>query len=384
MLTLLILIFSSATAFSSDPIWGPEFTFSNEETRSKTISDYLGNRVLRTSGNAPYLDRFKQAIMNKCPDCRLDEVKDTRNNKAYKITIESLDDFFIEIITDVGCVEIKTSPQTLSFFKEHKAILQSYIFQTASELDLSTELAGGGHIHSDVQKLFNGNSQLLLDYITDYLNNIYQVEYIFGNRYANDTRSSYFYNGIPSSEQLKRFENIRAQFKTGRMSFDELARTIVRKVFNFNQNYWNILDVSQGVIHDYRRHRHFQALNLSNYVNPKRINTIEHRMFEAQENMDEFIFHIETISRRVKYLEKYPNVEYNPVSLSNMNQSLAFDLYLPRLKEIGFSFDDVQKFFKNIPSDYIPYQRNSLEKPILSNYSGKLNAYECARLWMAY
>lgn len=357
---LLMLLVLATNLFSQEIIFGPEFTFSNNEILKSMQSP--------TDYNNPtyhqWLERWKEKLEEMCAghDCKITKTSD-KHGPAYKITFP--DGWWFQISMDTGCLEVQSKPDTHSSFLARKSLVDELIFESASNLGLKPhKRIGGGHVNMDLETAFGDDHRLFRNFIVDRYNHPELGWGIFGNSMGNgppisalnDESINAFKKAIKESDQSTKigFENIL-----------ELVGKIKSKVYTshplheIGQKFWTP---------DY-----YQDLNLrfvSKYTSaPAR--RVELRAHRPQQDFQEFLDIIKLYEERVNFLRDYgelvplvDEVDYHP------GRNTIIERFKSFLKEMGLDPIDFKRYF-NGPialdsSGYTPKNRKVCKQGILS------------------
>lgn len=163
---LILIILWPTWAYSLDPKFGPEFTFSSQRAWDSplVLHGALENIVLELNKKYPRAGH------------KLTQVSDPKNNsERMAFLFEYPDGFWIRFTIDEGAVEVQTKPQTRSEWQKREEQIQADIFDIAAKAGLQPAIGlgehrnGGGHISIGAD-IFDANPMLFSRFLADYAN----------------------------------------------------------------------------------------------------------------------------------------------------------------------------------------------------------------------
>jgi hypothetical protein len=120
MSLILLLLLSAPTALAWPPLFGPEFTFTNEAIREE------GNRNPtrpQSQLNLEKLEEWRKLLEERCSqrgDCTVQRFTD-KHGPAYKVTFP--DGWHYNISVDAAALEVQTKPGTLEDFRARQRLI---------------------------------------------------------------------------------------------------------------------------------------------------------------------------------------------------------------------------------------------------------------------
>jgi hypothetical protein len=266
-----------------EPRFGPEFTFSRDESNNVQLQTDLVSRC-RT-----------HLVDNQPPGQKFTEL----SNRTL-FTSPNGWDFAIGI--DQGVVEVKMKPLTVADFEKYECHMQDAIFASAANMSMYPYLyLGGGHINISWDT-FENNLPLIRNFIVDMYNHAELSMGIFGY----DTHNAVAIQALSRRNQkvlLKLIEKIdNGEAKSVGYVRSELA----------NLHYDHFDDLTREWNPGNPRMTKYYALNFLRLdsVEPVPIRRIEFRAVRAQASMNVFVRQISLLRDRLFYLhnlrEKLP------------------------------------------------------------------------------
>lgn len=304
-------------------IFGPEWTFTNNDLY-EAWAESAESGLVNTPVNEAARDKLAEKIMSRCKNCEMTIEFDTREEvKFQRIHVSS--NFFIDVTVDPAVVEVKTSPLTALEFSERGKFIQEAIFDSAREIGIVPNVnAGGGHIHIDVARAFDGDVLHFKNFLADMINNSFLFQGIFG---ADPSNAPTYFD--LTEKQQEAFKNILIEVEKNpdQWSVQKLAETIEKDVYYATPANWV-------------PPQKYQNINLTR-VGRKEAATVEIRAFHAQSSSEHFALLTEMLDRRIEWTKKQKIVKINEVNISNHTDGLWRFLY-----EINMNFQDFLPFIE--------------------------------------
>lgn len=278
--------FFSPMAEPAEPLLSTELEFSNDEI-AKQKSSYVNHPM-----TVKYKNKFKQAVMDKCGDCRAEKKKDAYGANIWRIHFR--DGWWFEITTDPGALEIKTKPSTAKRLKQLKYRMQKYIFDTAHSLGtIGRQLPdSAAHLHIGIQAAFGTNTMQFRNFLVDYSNFHALASDILHSDHANAPALMGLGNHLIN--EFKKITNPRA---LEGLTITELAAQLREKVFIHS-------------LPGFDPPAKYQSASL-NRINPELFSadkqTLEIRALPAHESAESFIHIANLFTARIAYIKKHGN-----------------------------------------------------------------------------
>lgn len=314
---VLILFFLLSWSTFSNPLFGPEWTFTNDDLieRSKNFPDEF------FTSDFSYLEKWAKVIKKKCLNCRILPQK-----YLNKITIYLDNDRWIKLGIDYSVLEVNTSPMTIDQLYIYENQLQDLIWDSAKEIGFTPHWRiGGGHIHIDIESAFNSNPLLQRNYLADTFNN---PELYMG-------ALSYDYLNAPPLAILSQYiiDQVKNKFllyDTNKINIQTLIESI-KKIFGYS----GLIEV----------HQKYHELSFWTY------NTFENRGHRPQTSIKEYILKAKLLKHRIDYLKSIKTtLPLNIPNYSNLitvNKSQGIYSYHTNLKR-SFILDKFKKYVTEI------------------------------------
>ncbi len=355
-------LFSTAIA-ASPPLFGPEFTFTNEEI----IEAAYGRDEVITSANSAALEQWFRNVNALCIEtgsCTIAESRD-KHGKAYRVTYP--DGWWYQVSLDTFVLEVQSKPATVTDFYRMKERIQSDIFEVAKSLNMEPhERIGSGHINVGLDG-FDGDAKLFRNFLVDTANHPELTWGIFGNHLGNSPPIS----ALPIYSQ-KAFKKVIRDFDSKPTSITELARRIEYRVYTSNPYNWSS--------------QYYQNLSFRSVYEdtPAPLQRVEIRGYRPQPSAESFLLEISLLEKRLKYLRS----KKAPVPLSvppshTMSNSEKRGRFLDYLKEMGAREEDYlpiipKKFLEHpLSSDSSPYDEVfSIDGEVRPHYRRTYEVYE--------
>jgi len=247
--------------------------------------------------------RMADAIAIKCApeNCSRSEGEGRLpETKTFRFTFA--DGYWIDVGTDVACVEFQGKPLTLAGMYKQRDRIQSLIFDTADQIGLVIAEDGSGHYNAGTQSSFGESGLAMLSYIADYSN---FPELSLGALGFNLSTAPPM--ALLPLKQRKAFESIVRRWHLYRIESPELARFLHPEFVTemlINNVYTEAKMPGFVGYHD-------QALNVETMANMDWLLTehlhrwrLEHRVDRVQKSFDHFILRAELFELRMRHLIK--------------------------------------------------------------------------------
>lgn len=285
VLLLTCLLFFTQVSWAWPPLYGAEFTFTNNAMMNEKIS---GNIV-----NSPQAEKaqteLKELIKERCAGCTMRVTSNSYGVKTYKFTYP--DGFWFVVATDPGCLEIQTKPSTYAQYKKYKNIIQSDLFDSAASLGMfSDKDVGGGHIHIGMKSAFDGDAVLFRNFVADYANHGELNSGIMDN----DRAKAPILDDL-NRNQRKAFKELLFDFDNGKAKVKTIkgfAKSLEKEVYYKTPMGW---DPSFK----------YQALNVHRVYGDEfseAARTVEIRAQAAQKTFEDYLKQIQLYEKRIKFL----------------------------------------------------------------------------------
>jgi len=166
------MLLGSPSAHAWPPIYGAEFTFTNEKMIASNINGPNGEIYVSSTETVLAQNKMLREVQQRCPTCKFAAEQNHYGAYVYKVTYP--DGFWFAIATDPEVVEIQTKPMPLDQMNWPR--IQKDIFDSAAAIGAHPHIeSGGGHINIGMQATFfdakgNENSELFRNFMADYAN----------------------------------------------------------------------------------------------------------------------------------------------------------------------------------------------------------------------
>lgn len=333
--------FAKGSAASSEPTFGPEFEFTNDEIED---GDYGHDGSLHISDeNLEYQEKwaeFWEKLCKKRKDCEVEETYESHyayehhgeiNQDYYHpdYRIEFDDGFWFELTLDPTVVEVKTKPVTLEQalkFKDHF----DDIFKTAKEVGLAPPKEHGGHISVGTKSAFGDDIKLYRNFMVEYALNHQELYVIMGNDFRNAPPIA-----LLDESQQQAFLRIVSDIDANRIKdFATLKKRLKKDV------YFKTHDPT--VVSEWDRPEKYHAFNTTRLEK-----LTEFRGFPVQQNTNEFIALIRMLRASIVRLRsKKTKVQIEPFDYAGGNHAEWVARFEQFIDDIGESPADYYRFLK--------------------------------------
>lgn len=280
ILTLFGALLLSNTSAAEELIYGPEWTFTNQELlEAHEYSTALRNEIFEKV--------FKKidahyAKLCRSMGCEYNKLKNT-------MTLDS--GITIQFTEDGGVVEIKTTPMSLEMWKKHQDFFQEHVFNVLAKMGLTPhEREGAGHLNIGL-KYFETKPLLFRNFIVDFYNHP-GLGTVLNSLQANMHDARYIADMMVNGESP--IEITPEKLKNIHKNLAKLdASPQLQSVQNYKDSALSFTD------------RKTVALRVHNsYDKPTYTWRAEIRTLRPQQNMGDFISAIEIFEANIKYIEK--------------------------------------------------------------------------------
>lgn len=197
---------------------GIEATFTNEYLQNH--QSVLPNEL------DDYLDQIANRIKEICSQCDVSSYMGSSFEIEYQVTLPS--GFKLNLGRDQRVIEVTADPlprSRLVFLTEE---IQSVLYEATKFIGLRpAKHTGGGHLHFDMDGFFQGNPQLLRDFMVDYYNNQMVLKSFLGG----EVNNAPVLNDLPKESQ-EAFKKIILDFDKNPFSITEFIQRLEREVYN--------------------------------------------------------------------------------------------------------------------------------------------------------
>lgn len=328
----LVISFALASAEAA-PLFGPEFELTNNRIfiASKLTGGYVDGASVSKAKT-----KLTQAILRRCPNCRVRRTTNDFGSAADRIYFPGRaphpwQDFWIQVSTDPGTVEVQAKPSTLAQFRESQEALKM-LFDAGREVGLSPDAlpSSAGHLHIDIDSAFRGNSLLFRNFLVDFANH---SEFNGGKILGADPENAPHVSAL-TLEQKRTFREVIKEFDEGKIrGIADLAQAVNRRVYFANPAGFN-------------PPAKYQALNLSRAELPSGSSTLEIRSLGSQRGPEEFFAFMELFQKRIEFLNNLDRpVAINDLAAVGTARGIAqFRSYV---EESGLEWEKYRGFARN-------------------------------------
>jgi len=308
------------------PFFGPEWTFTNsvlEEAGRKA-----GSNIVNTPENEAARDELAQKIMKACDNCVIESFADKYGADMHRIYVDD-NKWFIDVTVDPWVVEVKTSPLTAEQFKSQGDFIQRVVFDSAKEIGITPSVrSGGGHIHIDLERAFEGDVMHFKNFLVDMTNNSFLNRGTFGDDQWNAPTLAEL-----TKKQQQAFQRIIDDVNANpkKWTIKKLAKKVESEVYTANPADWN-------PTHKY------QNLNLTR-VGLKSDATVEIRGFHAQKDATHFVAITELLDKRIEWIKTQKNIAFEPkLAFEAVSSKMITNRLWKYSFEAGVEFDRLKSY----------------------------------------
>lgn len=294
---LFIFLCRNSSVWAWPPLFGPEFTFTNE---SIYRADYGFNRTeFESIENRRAQSAFVKVLTKRCKaskSCLVKKIYDRNGSPSFRVTYH--DGVWFNISLDPAVVEVQASPMTTAEWSKNRERFEKDVFEVAKSLGLKPHSdIGGGHIHMGLESSFGGDSKLFRNFIVDFANHPELARGVLADDPANSRALA------DADDEVKvEFQKAIQRFDQGEIQgVRDLADEIENNVYHFYK-YRNSLPA----------HAKYQALSFARVTDNSlkfigklepHQRTVEFRAFRAQSSFDDFFKEIKLIEGRLRYIK---------------------------------------------------------------------------------
>lgn len=325
---------------SLEPLFGPEFTFTNQHLSELYHETENPDPQGTNASIAEMKEKLRlrillaRQIQKRCLGCTVIGLEsDEPVSETSVLRVRYPDGYWFHISADPGVIEIQAKPTTLGELEHIKDRLQKDLFNSAREIGLDPFVheSGGGHINIGFN-FFEQDALLFRNFIVDYANHPELALGIFERD---------IYNAPPISikkQDRKYFQKVIARFDQGEIkSAKELVFLLVRTGGLYSTN---------------------SAMNLTKIHAPTITShsRVEIRAFRAQSSADEYLLQCRLLAARIAYLKKLTQ----PIPLQFQDKRSILDMikgFQTYVTETGLDWKDFQMF---IPQAWKRYLRKKV------------------------
>jgi len=308
------------------PFFGPEWTFTN--SKLEEAGRKAGSNIVNTPENEAARDELAQKIMKACDNCVMESFADKYGADMHRIYVDN-NKWFIDVTVDPWVVEVKTSPLTAEQFKSQGEFIQRVVFDSAKEIAITPSVrSGGGHIHIDLERAFEGDVMHFKNFLVDLTNNSFLNRGTFGDDMWNAPTLAEL-----TKQQQEAFKSIIADVEANpkKWTIKKLARKIETEVYTANPADWS------------PSHK-YQNINLTR-VGLKSDATVEIRGFHAQKDATHFVAVTELLDKRIEWIKAQKNIAFDPqLAFETVNGKTITNRLWKYSFEAGVEFERLKKY----------------------------------------
>lgn len=309
---------------------GIEATFTNELLQNH-------QRVLPNELDG-YLDQVANRIKENCPQCDVSSYMGTSYETEYRVTLPS--GVKLNLGRDQRVIEVTADPLPRNGLVAVTEEIQSVLYEATKFIGLRpAKHTGGGHLHFDMDGFFQGNPQLLRDFMVDYYNNQMVLKSFLGG----EVNNAPVINDLPTESQ-KAFKDLISDFDKKPFSIAEFIQRMESEVYN--QTYRSNFSPTEK----------YQAISFIHSL--KENGTVEFRAIRPYKRAEHIALISEVLLRRRDFLIAQREIGKQPVLLEKplVSGPKAFSGMKKFLSELGMMKPQVLALF---PVNFL--------KPILQN-----------------
>lgn len=308
------------------PFFGPEWTFTN--SKLEEAGRKAGSNIVNTPENEAARDELAQKIMKACDNCVMESFADKYGADMHRIYVDN-NKWFIDVTVDPWVVEVKTSPLTAEQFKGQGEFIQRVVFDSAKEIGITPSVhSGGGHIHIDLERAFEGDVVHFKNFLVDMTNNSFLNRGTFGDDKWNAPTLAEL-----TKKQQEAFKTIIADVEANpkKWTIKKLARKIETEVYTANPADWS------------PSHK-YQNINLTR-VGLKSDATVEIRGFHAQKDATHFVALTELLDQRIEWIKTQKNIFFDPkLAFEGVSSKMITNRLWKYSFEAGVEFDRLKNY----------------------------------------
>ncbi|GAB4014953.1 MAG: hypothetical protein Fur0010_13520 [Bdellovibrio sp.] len=282
-----------------------------------------GSNIVNTPANEAARDELARKIIANCDQCRLETLVDKYGAEMHRIHVRRK--YFIDVTVDPWVVEVKTSPLTSLQFKNESGFIQKVVFDSAKEIGIKpSELAGGGHIHFDLERAFKGDVKHFRNFLVDSAHNSFLHRGVFGNDSSNAPTFAEM-----NRRQRSAFKKLIAEIDANPKKFtiNKITKRMTEEVYYRNPRNWSPPEK-------------YQNINLTR-VPLKEDATVEIRGLNAQKSMEHFVMLTEMFERRIESLKGLPPI---PLDFKLVDDGDLITRLWIYSHEVGIEFEKMKSF----------------------------------------
>lgn len=325
-------------------IFGPEFSFTNEEITREGIQKPMEFRFEQSPIRYAQWKKLITKIKLECVktlECRFQMGEDKHGPALYIIF---KDGYWLSIGGDVGVIEVNARPHTPSDSAKQKARVENFIFKTAERIGLKPHLTnGGGHIHIS-REAFLEDAQLLRNFFVDYQNRP-EISYgVFGRNLKNAPPLAAHVNS-----QRERLEKILREFDAPTtnkpMSMDSLISRIEREVY------------TSSTESSFGGPEYYQAVNMTRMGREKGKATLELRAFDPQRDYNVYILELRLLEAWIMRLrEIHEPIPYLKKDKVKFTPQETVDAFYDLTQFLGLNFEEFRPILRPKLQEITPSQ----------------------------
>lgn len=357
LLTLFVLL-SACLAQASEPLFGPEFTFTNDELQAEHEAFQRPDRATPIPmGPSPRLAALRAAVQEIVAQCartrRCALAEDPRPMEhRTSFRFDYADGFYFNVTLDPGVLEVQAKPLTAAGWAQAQERLQADLFDCMERVGLKPHsVAGGGHINIGLRSAFNNDVHLLRNFIVDYMNHP-ELAHVFGEQWANGPHLVSL-----GTERKQAFKAVIDRFDAARgegWNIESLVTAIEKEVYTKSTHFMHFPEK-------------YHALNLNTAreaLADRNERRLELRAQAAQRSAADWVAQVTLFAKRIEWLrEKTRNGERLaveiPKNIHNAKERAAAytKRFLAYVTEMG------QNWQKYVPFMRLPGCELLLRKP---------------------
>ncbi len=287
-----VLFFLSTALFGQENLKRESFNLYGRELEFTNDTIYYANKSsveITSKQGVAARTNFKNDVLKKCPDCKVENIKDKYGYVNYRI--HHPNGFWFDITLDPGVIEIKTMPMTTKQMKKNSAIMKTLIYDIAQKNSLvpDYDYVSAGHIHLGIESAFKNDPLLFRNFVVDLMNRPELAWGIFNDDPLNAPHILDF-----TKETVEDLKLAITEFDKSNKQSIELLAELMTKVYK------TVPAPEQGYADKYH------AINVTRIVGPykKEEKTIELRAMRMPKTADAMILMHELLDARLEWLKK--------------------------------------------------------------------------------
>jgi hypothetical protein len=276
---------ASSSAYAWPPQLAQELEFEHSSISRAWTKQVDGDETANPA-SLKMQEKFKNLVMEKCPECEVTAYFDKYSERKYRITLP--ENWYFEITMDPGVIEITGQPTDKLSVLAPK--IQNLIWNTAEELGMT--LGSAGHLNFGVESTFGNDSRLFRNFYVDYLNNVGLSSGVIG---GSDPYNAPHPERL-NQKQRRKLRKILDEFNPKKSTIQSFSKNIIKNVYYKSTAYGGA---------DGEAAEKYHAANLTSAADKNNPwPRFEIRAMPMQKSAEDLELLYDLFSARVKYLKK--------------------------------------------------------------------------------